>query len=562
MFMKTHYWLALALVGVTALLYAGVRDHEYLSWDDDVFVYRNPHLQPPSWQSVEAYWSAPYAHLYVPVPYTVWVGLARALGGPGPRGDWQVPPGPLHLASAAFHALNVLLVFGLLRLLTGEDRGAAAGALLFAVHPMQVESVAWSSELKDLLSGAFSLASLWLYLVWCGESQPGGQRRRWMLYGAATLAFVLALLSKPNAVALPLVAGLLAVVLLHRTPRRAATSLVPWVAMALAYAVFTRHVQPVAAGLDIPLWQRPFVAGDALAFYMAKALLPLQLAADYGRTPQSVLQGPWVYVVWLVPAAVVTAAVVARRRWPWVLAGVGVLCLALLPALGLTPFDFQQYSTVADHYAYVAMLGPALLVAGFLSRPRRFLAYGLCGIAFVLLALQSSLQVLYWNDNLSFWQHTLEVNRRSWLAHNNLGATYQTASRPTEAIWHYQQGLRLKPDDAAILINLGLSLYTAHRDQEALPYLERGLWLRPGDPKAHYLAGVILLRAHRAPEALPHFAAVLDGQPDDANARLGLAKSLQGLGRRNEAVAQLRTIVDAHPDFAAAVRELRALQAR
>jgi hypothetical protein len=562
MFTKTHYWLALALVGVTALLYVGVRDHEYLSWDDDVFVQSNPHLQPPSWESVRTLWTAPYAHLYVPVPYTVWVGLAHAFGGAGPGGTWQVPPGSLHLASVACHALNVLLAFGLLRLLTRRDWGAAVGALLFAVHPMQVESVAWISELKDLLSGTFSLATLWLYLAWCGESQPGGPRRRWLLYGAATLAFALALLSKPNTVALPLVAGLLATVLLRRTPRRAATSLVPWVAVAVAYAVFTRHVQPVAAELNIPLWQRLFVAGDALAFYMAKVLLPLQLAADYGRTPQFVLQSPWVHVVWLVPAAVITAAVAARCRWPWVLAGVGAFCLALLPALGLTSFDFQQYSTVADHYAYVAMLGPALLVASFLSRPRRFLAYGLCGIALMLLALQSSLQVLYWKDNLSFWQHTLEVNPRSWLAHNNLGATYQRAARPTEAIRHYQQGLKLKPDDADMLINLGLSLYTARRDQEALPYLERGLWLRPGDPRAHYLAGVILLQARRATEALPHFAAVLNGQPDEVNARLGLAKSLQALGRREEAVAQLRTIVDARPDFTAAGRELRALQGR
>lgn len=558
--MKAPLWLAVGLVLAVSLALGGVPGHDYLSWDDDVFFYQNPHLNPPTWESLKSYWTGPYARLYVPVPYTVWWVTARLTGQPGPSGSWEVPPGALHTLSLGVHLLNVLLAFGLLRRLFANDWAAAAGALLFGVHPLQVESVAWASELKDLLSGTFSLTALWLYLAAIGgRGREGPLRHSAGLYPLATLAFALAMLSKPNTVALPMAAAAIALQLCGLPWRRVWPGLLPWVLMAAVHVAVTRHVQSVAPELDVALVQRPLVAGDALAFYMGKLVWPVGLSPDYGRTPEVVLAQPWSRVAWLIPLAVIAAVIPLRQRWPWLLTGIAVFCLCLLPSLGLMPFDFQQYSTVADHYAYVAMLGAAIALAGFLSTPRRLLTRGLCGIALALLLAQSWLQAMTWQNNISFWNHTLQVNPRSWLAHNNLGAVYQMLGKPEDAIPHYQAGLRLKPEDADTLVNLGLALVSVGRDVEAMPYFEQALWLRPGDLKAHFAVGALLVEQARYADALPHLEPLVRQQPENAPARFALARALLGLGQREAALAHLHLLAESSPSYPPAVEALRNL---
>lgn len=555
--MKLSLGLAAGLVVLTVLTYGTILGHDFLSWDDDVFVYRNPHLQPPTLASLRAYWTAPYAHLYVPIPYTAWWALARVCGHSSPQGHWTVPPLPFHAASLLVHLVNVLLAFGLLRLLTRHDGAAFAGALLYAVHPIQVESVAWLSELKDLLSGTFSLTALWLFLGWLRREE----RTPWR-WALATVAFGLALLCKPNVVALPLIAALLGTVLEGQSYRRWGGVVLLWLGLAGAYTLFTRHAQPIAPELALPLGQRVFVAGDTLAFYLGKLVWPARLAADYGHAPAVVLKTTVGHLTWLVPVALVVAAYALRRRWPWCLGGLGTFLLALVPSSGLAPFDFQQYSTPADHYAYVALLGPALLVAAFLAVPRRFLTYGLCGIGLALLMGQSYLQTMTWQNNLTFWNHTLEVNPQSFLAHNNLGAFYQTLNKPEQAIAHYKQGLALRRDDPDTLINLGMVLYSVGQGEQALPYLQRGLAQRPGDPKALLLSGRVLLEENHPAEALPLFETLVSAQPGDVLGRHGLAQALAAVGRREEAIGELHALLRDVPDYTPAAEDLKKLTER
>lgn len=557
--MKLPILLAFGLLFLVALTMGAVLGHDYLSWDDDVFLYRNPNLSPPTWESLATVWTGPYARLYVPIPYTVWWAVARVAGAPGPNGTWLVQPQVYHAVSLGVHLLNVLLAFGLLRRLVRNNWAAAAGALIFGVHPLQVESVAWASELKDLLSGTFSLTALWLYLVSLPADGTTAPRRWWLHYGLSTIAFAGALLCKPNTVALPVGAAVLALWLARAPWRRALGGLLLWLALAAVHVVLTRSVQSLDPSLDIPLWQRPFVAGDALAFYIGKAFWPVALSPDYGRAPGVVLASAWVWVIWLVPVAVLAAVWSLRRRWPWAMAGTGLFVAALLPALGLMPFDFQQYSTVADHYAYVAVFGLAIILAGILTVTRWRLGYALCGIVLALLAAQSNLQVLVWQNNFSFWTHTLHVNSRSWLAHNNLGAVYQMLGKPEQAIPHYQAGLRLKPEDADTLVNLGIALVSVGRGAEALAYLEKALSLRPGDLKAHFAVGALLVERRRYADALPHLEPLVYQEPENAPARFALAQALLGLGRREEALSHLRLLGEGVPPYPPAVDALREL---
>lgn len=546
-----HSRLPLILVlFVTVLVFGQVVSHDFLSWDDDVFLYQNPHTQPPTFESLKAYWTAPYAHLYAPVTYTAWWMLARTFGTPGRGGEWVVPPAVYHTASLLAHLAVVTVAYLLLLLLVENPWAAGVGAFFFALHPLQVESVAWASELKDLLSGLFGLLAVLLYV-------RGRQQQRLALYLLATGAFVLAILSKPNVVALPLLAIVVDWLLLKTPSRRALAGIAPWLAIAAAHTLLTRLVQPPSPALVLPLWQRVFVAGDSLAFYLGKLALPLHLTADYGRMPAVVVGHWWRYATWLVPALLLALAIVARQRSRWALPGLLWFSLALLPVLGLMPFDFQQYSTVADHYAYLALFGPALALAGLSLHLKRF--YPRLGVVLilVLLASQSALQTISWDNNLVFWQYTMQVNPQSFLAHNNLGATYQLRGQLRQAAEQFELALRLHPDDPDTTVNLGLLKAQLGDTARAKELLEKGLKLRPGDPKALQMLGIMGIHDKDYDGAISHLQTLLDLEPQNVSARYQLALALLGQGRKAEARSQLEEVLKEAPQFAPAAEALK-----
>lgn len=555
-------WHAIALILIVGAVFWGVVGHDFLVWDDDVFLYRNPLLAPPSWEHLAQVWREPYAHLYAPVTYSLWILLGMA-GSVSVQGQTMLVPTVFHAASLLVHVLAALVAFALLRRLLrrgetgqrGVTRAAFIGALLFALHPLQVEAVAWASELKDLLAGLLGLLALYLYLVPVTAEKPLDGRDKSRHYLAATLVFVLALLAKPNVAVLPLLAGLLDWHVQRRSLRQSLTLLLPWVVLAGALALLTRHVQPPSPDLYVPLWQRPLIVGDALAFYLGKLVWPLNLAADYGRTPHWVLaqaSTPW---VWLLPVAVLALSWAARRRLPAVTTGLWFLCLAPLASLGIVAFDFQQYSTVADHYLYLGLFGPALLVAWLAHKgPRLWTSAGAALLLGVMAAL-TLLQLMTWSNSSGFWQHTLEVNPRSLVAHNNLAAGYMLARRPDLAEPHLRAAVALQPRDADALVNLGMALVQQGRFAEAIEPLREGLGNRPGDPKAQLLLGLSLARLGRAAEALPYLVQTLEANPSDWTTRFTLAGVLLELGRKAEACAQLRAVLQDQPGFTPA-REL------
>lgn len=543
----------LLVLAVTVLVFVQTAGHDFLSWDDDVFLTANPLLQPPTTASLKAIWTAPYAHLYAPVTYSAWWSLARAFGNSAPGGEWLVSPAVYHLASLLVHLLAVTLAYLLLASLVRQPWAAAAGAALFASHPLQVESLAWASELKDLLGGMFGLLAVWLYV----RARHRGSRACCVV---ASAAFLLAILSKPNLVTLPLLALVVDWLLLKTPVKRALVSIVPWLALAVAHAALTRLVQPPAEYLTVPVWQRLFVAGDALAFYLGKLLWPMRLGADYGRMPQVVAANWWGYVTWLAPAALLALAVWMRERSRWALPALLWFMLALLPVLGLLPFDFQQYSTVADHYAYLAMFGPALALAGLALHARGFIGRVPLVLLLVLLAAQSGLQTITWQNNEVFWRHTLEINPRSFLAHNNLGALYMMAGKLPEAAAELEAARQLKPDDADTLVNLGMTRLQMGQVAPAKGLLQAGLRVRPGDPKAHLLLGMIALQGKDFAAALDHLQAVSNAEPQNLLARTNLALALKGLGRTGEARQVLEDVLRQAPGYEPAEKAMGGLR--
>ena len=285
----------LILIAATVAVFGQVGGHEFLSWDDNIHVTENPLLNPVRWGGVAELWQQPYWGLYIPLSYTFFAGEMAAAGSPP-------DPAVFHLVNLALHVGCVLLVFAILRRLFGHDGAACCGALLFGLHPVQVESVAWISETRGVLCGVFSLVAVWLYLRYADV--PGSRRSRIIHYALATAAFVLALLCKPAAVAVPLLIGVLDAGLLRRPWRQVLMCVGPWLVVALGWTAFTSQLQPGGSlPHDLPIWARPLVAGDALAFYLYKLAAPLQCGPDYGRTPRWVMDRWWVlYLAWLLPA--------------------------------------------------------------------------------------------------------------------------------------------------------------------------------------------------------------------------------------------------------------------
>lgn len=525
---RQSHFLMLGLFLITGAVFRDVLSAGFVRWDDGLHVYANPYLHPVSSANLAHFWTTPYQNLYIPLSYTLYSLLAmiahRAAPLPTVDGLWvDLDPRVFHAAGLLLHSVNVLLVFTLLRRLLphrdGEGRTAAndgaacAGALLFAVHPLQVEAVAWIAEIRGLLAGVFSLCALQAWLKVLDTSQKG----RW--YVLATLCFALALLSKPSAVALPLMAAVLAG--WRAAPARTwLPGLAGWGAFSLFMLLVTHGAQPVTMDLVTPLWMRPLVAADALVFDLGKLLCPTHLGIDYGRGPLWLRAHGNGYGAGAMVAALGVGLWTLRRRCPALLTGTGLFAAALLPTLGLTPFAFQVYSTVADRYLYLALLGPAFLLASGLSQigdsaltRLRLTAFSACGLALLGCALRTTVQARTWNNSISLFTQALDVNPQSWVACNNLGA---------------------------VALNLGHPL-------DALPLLAEAVRLRPGYAEAHANRGVALLLLGARPDAEREFRTAARLKPDYPRAYSGLGDALLAQGRAEDAAAAFRQALALEP---------------
>ncbi len=531
--------LGLLLAALTAIVFGQVRQQEFVSWDDALHVTENPYLHPATPAHLLHFWRHVYQGLYIPVTYMAYAALAGLARLPAP-----VPQPGLHLvdlnaavfhtASLVVHSLNALLVFVLLRRLVQQDWPALAGAALFALHPIQVEAVAWVSELRGLLAALFSLCAL---LSLSGEEHGAGVCWRDVL---ATLCFVLALLCKPSAAALPLLAWALDAVDGKRLWPSRARLLGGWLAVAAVLGWVTRTAQPTAEAGAVPLWTRPFVMGDALAFYLSKLLWPASLGMDYGRTPQWVLAHGWGYATWLLPIALGGLLLWQRRRFPVLAAAGAIFVAALLPVLGFVPFAFQAFSTVADRYLYVAMLGPALALAWALTRCRSAWGWGVCALALLLLTAQSMVQVEYWNNSESLFRHALEVNPRSWLAANNLGRVLYDQGEPDTGMALYQQSVRLNPRYAVARLNLGMVFAAQGQTDAAATQFQEAVRLDPAFAEAYASLGNVLDRQNKTSEAMAEYQIALRLKPEMAAVRAVLGADLVEQGRLSEAARELR----------------------
>lgn len=534
-------WAVWLVVLATLAAFGRTVGHEFVEWDDTHTIAENPRFRPPTLAAVAVYWPViedpgsgrPVAvnhqyGLWVPLTYTAWGALAAAAQVRDPVADAvEINPYVFHAANVALHAATSVVVLLLLRRLAGAGKAAVIGALLYALHPVQAETVAWASGTKDLLAGLLGTSALLAYLAHADASRRPSARHA--IWWAATGLYVAAMLAKPSAITVPLVAAALDLLLLRRPWRAVLPAVAPWLVIAVPFAIIAKEAQPGLSLDRVPPWAPPLVAADSVAFYLGKLFLPVRLAFDYGRPPGRLVEEGWIYWTWAAPLAAFLAAVAALARGHRVpMASLAVFVLAPLPVLGLTPFMFQYYSTTADHYLYVAMLGPSLLAAWLVSlRPGHRGTWITAAVVLVVLGGLSIRQAGFWRDGETLFAHNVRVSPRGWAGLNNLALVRAGQGRYDEAADLLRRAVAARPDSINALQNLRevLTMLPGHAD-ECMALLRREIRLKQDLPywaagaywTDHNHMGKLLLLRGEYQKAANHFTVLNRMQPDDPQA--------------------------------------------
>ncbi len=564
---RVGFWLGLILL-VTAWMYGPGWHHDFVNYDDPDYVTANPHVTDGvTLEGVKWAFTTGHASNWHPI---TWIShqLDCTLFGTGSGGP--------HLVSLFWHLANTVLLFLAVRSLTGARWRSLAVAGLFALHPLHVESVAWVSERKDVLSAFFFFLTLLSYRTYLGSLQPAvcvgtggavvaGKSRRWLWYMGALAAFALGLMSKPMLVTVPFLLILLDWWPLGRLGfeepgwgRRVVWILfekAPFLALSVGSSVVTFLVQREggAVSMSLPLEARLGNAVVACVRYMAKMVWPVDLAVLYPHP------GHW--ATWAVCgslAVMLGISAVAAWCWrgrPWVLTGWCWFLGMLVPVVGIVQVGIQS---MADRYTYLPMIGLFIAMAwgaGELSQRLGIGRRAVVAVAVVVMALCAGLgrrQVDVWGNSETLFRQTVTATRDNYLAYNNLGFYYSNQGRTEEALTEYRKSLAINPQYPDALNNMGHALAAQRRHAEAIPYYEAAIRVQPDQVEVRNNYGNSLSDLGRLDEAIEQYRFVIQRNSlhPDANNNLGIALAMKG--NLEDAVGHFRTAIQNKKDYASA----------
>src|SRR6267378_104588 len=549
------FLVAVALAAVTILVYRPAW-HGAFIWDDDRYVTHNSLLTAPDglcriWFSLDA------PSQYFPLAYTV-LRVERALWGLNPTG--------YHWLNILLHVANALLVWRILARLSIP--GSWLASAIFALHPVQVESVAWISELKNVLMGFFFLLTL---LAWIEHVDATAKGRR-IFYLAAVLFYLLALFAKSTACTLP--AALLLILWLKKKAigRREVLEIVPFVLLAIGIGLLAiwweKYHQGTRVLMSLGPIDRVLIASRAVWFYLSKIFWPSDLTFIYPRW-QIDVANPLAYL-WITAAVAAGLLIYYCRRFVGRSAEAAALFFVttLGPVVGFIMLYTFRYTFVADHYQYLASIGPiALASAGVATLASTFkrsrpLILSTVVCVTVTLALLTWRQAAMYADIEALWRTTLKENPECWMAHNNLGIALFQKGDTDDAIAHYRTTLEMQPDFWDAEYNLGIALLSKGQVDEAIAHCSKAVRIAPNDPDAQVALGNALLQKERIDDAIVHYQKALSMRPDYFLAQHSLSHAFLEKGEIDAAISHCRAALliqpenaDAHTNLAIALDE-------
>jgi len=556
--------VAAAVALATFLLYLPALQNQFVEWDDNEYVFENTHIR--FMDAVLLKWAFSSFHAGNWHPLT-WIShsLDYAFWGLNPLGH--------HLTNNILHAFNsFLVVLVVLRLLevvddsrlksyTSRFKMIAAGTtgLLFGIHPIHVESVAWVAERKDLLCALFYLLSVMAYI-------HHRSHKSHKTYFLCLILFALALLSKPMAVSLPVV-----LIILDWYPFQSITSIrtflkcaiekAPFFAFAIVSSVLTILAQKAGGAMGfmdvVSLSTRSIVAVHSLIAYLGHMIMPVGLVFFYPY-PKSVSLFSLEYFLPLALVIVITALslrVFRRRIWfaVWT-----YYIITLVPVIGLVQVGSQS---LADRYTYLPSIGPFLLAG--LAATKVVEYAGRRGIVFIriaavtgvaiaaVLSVMTVKQIGIWRDSITLWTSVIErIPSEAFFAYHNRGLAYSRLGEYDKAIEDYRRAIELKPAYADTYSNLGIALLNKGLREDAIRNYRIAISLNPELANAHHNLAVVLYMSGDVSEALEHYRIVAVLRPDDAGAHADLGSAFGAMGEYDKAIEQFQLALRLRPNFA------------
>jgi Flp pilus assembly protein TadD len=566
---RSEIILCLLLIMTTLAVYWQVRHHEFLNYDDDDYVTENRHVQA-GWTMESLAWaftSRLHRHWH---PLT-WLSHMTdcQLFGLNPAGH--------HLSSVFLHLANALLLFFVLRRMTGALFRSAFVAALFALHPLHVEPVAWVADRKDLLSAFFWILTMWAYVHYAED--PGFKR-----YVLVFIAFILALMAKSMVVTLPFALLLMDYWPLERfefrqsreeqNPRNrkgqdARYEGSPAFRLVWEKALFFLIVG--ACGVVTILFIAPegalrlnlsqywptgsHIANVPVSYvsYVVKMVWPLHLATPY---PEQTVVPLWqAGGAGLLLLGISFLVLWQRRRYPYLLVGWLWYLVTLAPVIGLVKVGPHR---MADRYTYIPLIGLFVIIAwgvpDILARwpYRRMVLTVSASVVLLGVAMDSWFELRYWKDSMALFRHTLHVTPNNSLADNNLGVAYADEGNLEAAIDHYVEAIRIKPDYAKAHYNLGVALANQGDLEGAIGEYSKVIVMAPAYAAAHHNLGVAVAKQGRLKEAIGHFSEAIRINPNYAEAHYNLGNALARRGSLKEAIGHYMKALKIKPDYAEA----------
>ena len=524
--------------------------HAGFIWDDDHHLTANPCIVGPL--GFKHIWTSSAAVYYPLVLTSFWVQHVL----------WGLNPVPYHLVDIAMHAASGMLLWRVLQAL--KVRGAWLGAMLWVLHPVQTESAAWITELKNTQSGVFYLLTILIFLKWRSEKTSTQQQNAEKYYVLALFCSAFAILSKTSTVMLPVVLGLCWWWMDGRWQWRNMFRLVPFLmisAVASGWTIWEQKFHSRALG---PEWaqswpQRFAIAGKDIWFYLGKLLWPRPLIFLYPHWQINAAQ-PVVYLPVL--AAVIVGLVLWLRRQSVlrpVFFAYAYFVVSLFPVLGFFTVYFFRYSFVADHFQYLASMGPLALAgagmsAGFdyLQERSLFLKPAVCGLLLGTLGTLTWQQSKMYYDIETLWRTTIASNPSAFLAYNNLGSIYLDAGQVERAMPYFQRALESKPDFSEAHSNLGEALMRTGRVDEGLLELNKAVAIAPDSAESQYNLGNALMQVGQLDGAVDHFKAALNIKPDYVQADNNLGIVFLRTRQLDEARDYFQRALETSPSYAEA----------
>jgi tetratricopeptide (TPR) repeat protein len=546
--------ISLLLILVTAAAYWQLHDFDFINYDDNEYVYENPYIQDGvTFDSI--IWALTNAHSNNWHPLT-W--LSHMI-------DWQLFglwAGGHHLISLFFHIVNSLLLFFVFRKMTGNVWQSAFMAALFALHPLHVQSVAWVSERKDVLSGFFWMLTLWAYIRYVRRSD-------WPAYMLVLIFYIFGLISKPMVVTLPFVLLLLDYWPLNRlridesgkNMRAKISGLllekIPLFILAAASAGITIIVQHQSGALKsfdvIPFTGR--LANILISYvnYIIKFVYPVKLAIFYPY-PNGI-PGWKLAASGVILTAISWAAIKSIHRNPWFIVGWLWFLGTLVPVIGLVQVGMQS---MADRYMYLPMIGLLIpvawgipeLLSGWHYKKAIFSASAACVI--IILFWDIKTQLAYWTDTHTLFNRAIKVTENNFFAYNVVGDELARKGNYEAAEHSFLTALKIKPGDFDAMERLGQLAYRNKKYDQAISYYSKALILNPSDPKIYNKLGMVFFSQHAFERAREKFETAVRLNPkfDEAYYNLGLVDSKQG--KISAAVINYQKAIALKPDYAEA----------